>query len=85
MTAYMSASTDQNVPMSIGIPSTTLGAGGREGFNHSLSEWYEPVRSYEGPQLCLLTALTRICIDGGAAPLLPVYTASPATEWQDSL
>ena len=85
MTAYMSASTDQNVPMSIGIPSTTLGAGGREGFNHSLSEWYEPVRSYEGPQLCLLTALTLIGIDGGAAPLLPVYTASPAAEWQDSL
>ena len=39
--------------MSLGIPSTSLGAGGREGFNHSLSEWFEPVRSYEGPQLCL--------------------------------
>lgn len=31
LTEYMSASTDQNVPMSLGIPSTSLGAGGRRG------------------------------------------------------
>lgn len=70
--------------MSIGIPSTTLGAGGREGSTLAL-RMVDAGRSYEGPQLCLLTALTLIGIDGGAAPLLPVYTASPAAEWQDSL
>ena len=85
LTEYMSASTDQNVPMSLGIPSTSLGAGGREGFNHSLSEWFEPVRSYEGPQLCLLTALALVGLENGADPILPIYTAVPRAQWQDRL
>lgn len=85
LTEYMSASTDQNVPMSLGIPSTSLGAGGREGFNHSLSEWFEPVRSYEGPQLCLLTALALVGLENGADPMLPIYTAVPRAQWQDRL
>ncbi len=82
---YMSASTDQNVPMSLGIPSTTLGAGGREGFNHSLQEWYEPLRSFEGPQLCLLTALSLVGLDDGADPILPIFQAGPSEGWQEKL
>lgn len=85
LTDFTSASTDQNVPMSLGIPSTTLGGGGREGFNHSLSEWFEPVRSYEGPQLCLLTALALVGLESGSEPLLPIYTAAPREQWQDRL
>lgn len=85
LTDFTSASTDQNVPMSLGIPSTTLGGGGREGFNHSLSEWFEPVRSYEGPQLCLLTALALVELESGSEPLLPIYTAAPREQWQDRL
>lgn len=85
LTEYISASTDQNVPMSLGIPSTTIGCGGREGFNHSLSEWYEPLRSYEGPQLCLLTALALVGLEDGPEALLPQYTAGKTVSWQDQL
>ena len=36
------ASTDSNLPISIGIPAITLGAGGSSAFSHSLDEWYDP-------------------------------------------
>lgn len=36
------ASTDSNLPISLGIPAVTLGAGGRSGAAHTLDEWYEP-------------------------------------------
>ena len=74
LTNYTSASTDQNVPMSMGIPSTTLGTGGREGLSHSLNEWYEPYRSFEGPQLALLTVLALVGIENGPAPMLGIYS-----------
>jgi tripeptide aminopeptidase len=35
------ASTDANVPLSLGIPAVALGAGGRGGDTHTLSEWYD--------------------------------------------
>ncbi|MBA4306889.1 MAG: peptidase M20 [Sphingopyxis sp.] len=35
------ASTDSNIPMSLGIPALTLGVGGRSEGEHSLSEWLE--------------------------------------------
>ena len=36
------ASTDSNLPISLGIPAITLGAGGTSGCSHSLDEWYDP-------------------------------------------
>jgi acetylornithine deacetylase/succinyl-diaminopimelate desuccinylase-like protein len=36
------ASTDSNLPISLGIPAITLGAGGSSAFSHSLDEWYDP-------------------------------------------
>lgn len=36
------SSTDSNIPISLGIPAITVGAGGISGNCHSLSEWYEP-------------------------------------------
>lgn len=36
------SSTDSNLPISIGIPAITLGAGGASGFSHTLAEWYDP-------------------------------------------
>ena len=36
------ASTDSNLPISLGIPAITLGAGGTSAFSHSLDEWYDP-------------------------------------------
>ncbi|SDI57692.1 M20/M25/M40 family metallo-hydrolase [Natribacillus halophilus] len=50
-------STDANYPISIGIPSLTLGGGGQAGAAHSLDEWYQPEKSYLGPQRVLLTML----------------------------
>lgn len=36
------SSTDSNLPISLGIPAITLGAGGTSGCSHSLDEWYDP-------------------------------------------
>jgi acetylornithine deacetylase/succinyl-diaminopimelate desuccinylase-like protein len=36
---YSAASTDHNVPVSLGIPATTLGGGGAEGINHHAARW----------------------------------------------
>lgn len=35
------ASTDANVPISLGIPAIAIGAGGRGGDAHTIGEWYE--------------------------------------------
>lgn len=37
----VASSTDANVPLSMGIPALTLGAGGRSGGVHTLGEWYD--------------------------------------------
>lgn len=63
------SSTDANLPISIGIPAVTMGAGGRGGNAHSLGEWYEPAAAWKGPQTVLLTILA---FDSGIA--------QPATE-----
>lgn len=36
------SSTDSNIPISLGIPAITVGAGGISGNCHTLGEWYEP-------------------------------------------
>jgi hypothetical protein len=36
------ASTDSNIPISMGIPAITLGGGGTSGNSHTLDEWYDP-------------------------------------------
>jgi len=38
--ALLASSTDANLPMSLGIPAITLGAGGEAGGAHTLDEWY---------------------------------------------
>jgi acetylornithine deacetylase/succinyl-diaminopimelate desuccinylase-like protein len=48
------ASTDANIPISLGIPAITLGAGGRGGDAHRLTEWYEPLGRELGYQRALL-------------------------------
>lgn len=57
------ASTDANVPISLGIPAIAIGAGGRGGEAHSVSEWYENV---DGP-LGIGRALTIIAHAAGAS------------------
>ncbi len=51
------ASTDSNIPISIGIPAITIGAGGRSSDSHRLSEWYDPAGRELGYKRALLLAL----------------------------
>ncbi|MFB4158314.1 M20/M25/M40 family metallo-hydrolase [Geomicrobium sp. JSM 1781026] len=63
------ASTDSNYPMSIGVPSITLGAGGQAGGAHTLLEWYRPEKGYLGPQRVLLTILGLVGTVGNSPTL----------------
>lgn len=51
------ASTDSNLPISLGIPAVTLGAGGTSGNSHALDEWYDPRGREAGLKRALLIIL----------------------------
>jgi len=51
------ASTDANIPLSLGIDAIAIGAGGNGGGAHSLQEWYESDGRETGLQRVLLTLL----------------------------
>jgi len=51
------ASTDANIPLSLGIDAISIGAGGNGGGAHSLQEWYESDGRETGLQRVLLTLL----------------------------
>ncbi len=51
------ASTDANIPISLGIPAITIGAGGKGGDAHRLSEWYDPTGREIGYERALLLML----------------------------
>ncbi len=51
------ASTDSNLPIALGIPAVTLGAGGQAGLTHTLAEWYEPKGRDKGLKRALLVML----------------------------
>ena len=51
------ASTDANIPISVGREAIALGAGGRGGGAHTLQEWFDPVGRELGLQRILLTLL----------------------------
>lgn len=53
----VSSSTDANVPIALGIPAITLGAGGRSGGAHTTEEWYENEGGVAGLERLLLTIL----------------------------
>ncbi len=56
------ASTDANIPISLGIPAITIGAGGRGSDAHRLSEWYDPMGRDIGYQRALLLMLGMVGI-----------------------
>jgi len=66
------SSTDANLPINLGIPALRLGGGGDEGQNHSLEEWYNPTKSYLGPQKVFMTLLGLVGVDTLTQPLLPI-------------
>jgi hypothetical protein len=51
------SSTDSNLPISLGVPAITLGAGGTSGASHTLAEWYDPRDRDQGLQRGLLVIL----------------------------
>ena len=51
------SSTDSNLPISLGIPAITLGAGGTSGSSHTLAEWYDPRDRELGLKRALLVIL----------------------------
>lgn len=53
------SSTDSNIPISLGLPAITIGAGGMSGNCHCLTEWYDPLGRELGLKrvLLLLVAL----------------------------
>lgn len=51
------SSTDSNLPISLGIPAITLGAGGTSGASHTLAEWYDPRDRETGLKRGLLVIL----------------------------
>jgi acetylornithine deacetylase/succinyl-diaminopimelate desuccinylase-like protein len=51
------SSTDANIPLSLGIPAISLGAGGHSGGAHTLEEWYDPAGRELGLQRVALTLL----------------------------
>ncbi|HEY0004192.1 MAG TPA: M20/M25/M40 family metallo-hydrolase [Pyrinomonadaceae bacterium] len=51
------SSTDSNVPISLGIPAITLGAGGLSNNSHTLDEWYDPRGRDLGLKRALLVML----------------------------
>ncbi len=50
------ASTDANIPLSMGIPAVSIGAGGQGGGAHTAAEWYRPDGRDLGLKRILLTA-----------------------------
>ncbi|MFD2044656.1 M20/M25/M40 family metallo-hydrolase [Ornithinibacillus salinisoli] len=63
-------STDANYPMSLGIPSVTLGLGGKAGAAHTQNEWYDPAGAYVGVQKNFLTLLGLVGVEGVCEPVL---------------
>ena len=57
------SSTDANLPISLGIPAITLGAGGTSGGSHTLDEWYEPRHRDKGLKRGLLTILGMVGLE----------------------
>lgn len=56
------SSTDSNIPISLGLPALTLGAGGSSGNSHTLDEWYDPRGRDLGLKRALLVMLGTVGI-----------------------
>ncbi len=52
------ASTDANIPLSLGLEAVSLGAGGNGGGAHTVHEWYDPAGRDLGLKRILLAAVT---------------------------
>ncbi len=64
-------STDSSIPISLGVPALTLGAGGIGKGIHSPQETFDPTDAYLAVQRVFLTILALAGITGTTPPLLP--------------
>lgn len=64
-------STDANIPISLGIPAISLGRGGKEGGNHTVSEWFDPTDAWLGPQRNLILLLLMAGLSGVTEAQMP--------------
>lgn len=64
------SSTDANFPMSLGIPSITIGLGGTFGGAHTLEEWHDPKDGHIAIQKSFLTILGMSGVEGSIPSLL---------------
>ena len=69
-TLLSGASTDANVPMSLGIPAIIVGGGGKTGGFHAMSEWIDVTDGWKGAQNSLVTVLGLVGVQGVTQPLL---------------
>ena len=69
-TLLRGASTDANVPMSLGIPAIIIGGGGKTGGFHALTEWIDVTDAWKGAQNSLVTVLGLVGVQGVSDPLL---------------
>src|SRR5690606_22127045 len=63
----IASSTDANVPISLGLPAVTIGAGGESGGVHTPEEWYENRDGGRGIERALVLVLAAAGIHGGGA------------------
>ena len=59
------SSTDSNIPISLGVPALTLGAGGSSGNSHTPEEWYDPRGRDLGLKRALLVILGTVGLRAG--------------------
>jgi len=52
------SSTDANIPLSLGLPAISIGAGGQGGGAHTAAEWFHP----EGREVGLRRILLTLCL-----------------------
>jgi tripeptide aminopeptidase len=76
------SSTDANIPLSLGLPAVSIGAGGQGGGAHTPSEWYSP----EGREIGLRRVFLTICLLSSMEDQSPVETFSriPRLSHQES-
>jgi acetylornithine deacetylase/succinyl-diaminopimelate desuccinylase-like protein len=64
------ASTDANIPISLGIPAIAIGRSGMSGNTHTVNEWYDPTDAHIGMARDLVLALVLAGYKGVCEPVL---------------
>ena len=64
------ASTDSNIPLSLGIPAVTVSRGGSCGNIHDISEWFDPTDAWKGTQRNFMSLLALTGVEGVCPPLI---------------